>query len=185
MHVSVVLISFPFQGLVRKRLVSFVLAPSATVPGDTFKSADAFHEFLKSPRDLDHIESTQLQVGAKVFWSKPVAADPSSSDTSNATTKLTSVGEVIHTDITHNIGLAIVSLEAIYSAAGNLSVVSIPRAVHDAADGDEDQAHAAAHSATAVAQEMIDRGQVSHITVLKPRIFAALDPKSGKMKEDV
>jgi hypothetical protein len=173
---------------VRKRLVSFVLAPSASEPGDTFKSGPAFHEFLSTPRDLDHIESTQLQVGAKVFWNKPIAADPSNPDAK--TTKFTSVGEVIHTDVTHNIGLAIISLEAIYNAEGNLSIVSIPKEPTPSHDpsaeqgGEEDQAHAALHSVTTVAQEMISRGEVGFITVLRPRFFEALDPKSGKMKED-
>lgn len=172
--------------MVRKRLVPFLLAPSANeaAVGATltfdFLDKETLNTHLSvalntDPVDLvdsTHVSTTQLQPLAKVYKYRPAVGE-------GEERKLAAVGEIVHTDSTHKMGLAMINLDALYATEGNYVVVNIPK--DPAAEVDE---NAPQVNTAAIAEGMVKEGKVNYISVIRPAFFNQLDPKSGKMKED-
>jgi hypothetical protein len=162
------------QGLVRKRMVPFLLADSATnsATGNTaaFEPLRAeLKERLLSlsytPAMGDHRGESVLGVGSKVY------ADAVSSK---------SIGEVVHIDSTGTLGVAMIQQAVVITSSGNFAVRApvpkIPGVTEDAAD-----AQAAEDAASSAAVGL--SGPVSYISTYRPDWLRGLDEKTGNVAD--
>lgn len=158
------------QGLVRKRLVPFLLAPdaatSATGNTSTFEPLSPvlrskLTTFAYTPEKPLSPEERVLGVGSRVY------ADRTSSK---------SIGEVVHLDSTGTIGVAMLQQAALLGTTGNFVVrAPVPKAEGTQEQIDtEDRDHAAEGSVS------MD-GAVGYISTYRPDWFKGLDPKTGNV----
>lgn len=159
------------QGLVRKRLVPFLLAPDAATSftGNTSTFEPLFpalrsklSAFAYTPeRPLSPAERV-LGVGSRVY------ADRTSSK---------SIGEVVHLDSTGTIGIAMLQQAALLGTTGNFVVrAPVPKAEGAQEQIDtEDRDHHAAEGSVSM------DGAIGYISTYRPDWFKGLDPKTGNV----
>ena len=171
------------QGLVRKRVVPFIVADTADthavnvtgtfdVLSDELKNK-YLNDALNSANDADlseRVQQTQIQVGAKLFRTEQ-------------STKMTAIGEVVALDTTHKIGLALVNLEALYTTVGNFAVINVPKS-DSGAEGEADEQSSAASTTSVNVHTMLAEGKVGYISTFRPDWFEGLDVKTGKQRDE-
>jgi hypothetical protein len=158
--------------LVRKRLVPFLLADSATtnatgnatafesLPADLKERLLAFHY---TPSVSAESNNSVLGVGSKVF------ADATSSK---------SIGEVVHLDSTGTLGVAMIQQAVVTSSSGNFAV----RAPVPKVPGGADEAAAEAQAAEEAAATAASLSEpVAYISTYRPDWLQGLDEKTGNV----
>lgn len=156
-----------FKGLVRKRLVPFLASQLADVPM-TGKS-HAFEPLSQTVRDsafsqlINRTEfDSGVEVGMKVF--KRIEGDVTAQhylDNEQA------VGEIVATDLTGRLGVAMLNLESLFSyEKGNFAVISVPKTPEG-------------EVAENASKPQVLSEKVSFVSTFKPSWFQGLDEKTN------
>lgn len=157
-----------FKGLVRKRLVPFLVSEHGDAPATG--KAQAFESLSPIVRNsafsqlIKHTElNSGVEVGMKVF--KRIEGDVTAQ---HYLENEQAIGEIVATELTGRLGVAMINLESLFSyEKGNFAVISVPKTPEGAeATENESKAHVASE-------------KVSFVSTFKPSWFQGLDEKTN------